>query len=94
MVQDENGIQVGNSIVITDRWRPLPSDTRFACLRFVDPYGNTVFNRLQAECALSELNLLRTAFEDPERIREIDQLISLAQTAAGQPHLYLKFIGD
>ncbi len=35
-----------------------------ACLRFIDPYGNTVFNRAQIHELIGELNALETDLSD------------------------------
>ncbi len=42
-VQDENGTQVGNAIDFPSSILPNLADKRFYFLRFVDPYGDTVF---------------------------------------------------
>lgn len=64
-----------------------------ACLRFVDPYGNTVFNRAQAAVLRSELDArLGSA---PDRDREaLARIIELADRCADGVHRYVWFIGD
>lgn len=76
------------------RLLPRPDDSTFICLRFVDWYGNTVFNRGQAATVLSELDRLRpTAKNDDERLL-LDEIANFARRCADEPHLYLKFYGD
>lgn len=73
---------------------PGSSDASYSCLRFVDPYGDTVFNRLQAAAAIGEWDRLRSSFvgKDPEAlwssVREV--LIRCSE----EPHTYVRFIGD
>jgi len=73
---------------------PEPNDETFHCLRFIDPYGNTVFNRAQAERFLVELDLLeRKARTTPEK-ELLARIETLARRCRDDVHLYLKFYGD
>ena len=66
------------------------SDT--VCLRFIDPYGDTIFNHLQLPLLLEELELhgrLATDAELREHIRAMMELVKRA--AAGGPDM---FVGD
>ena len=54
VIQDEKGNQVGQRMDIPTSVLPDLHDTRFTCLRFVDPYGDTLFNRLQVEVILED----------------------------------------
>ena len=63
------------------------------CLRFIDPFGDTTFNRGQATVLLQELAGIRPKLEDRERAL-VDCIISIAEQAERKVHLYLKFIGD
>lgn len=51
----------------------LPSycDSAWSCLRFVDRYGDAVFNQLQVPVLISEV-----------------------ESAEGQVHTYVRFVGD
>jgi hypothetical protein len=63
------------------------------CLRFIDPYGDAVFNRAQALVLVDELEgLLINA--DSATAEFLDQVIALARQVASDVHLYLKFQGD
>ena len=64
-----------------------------ACLRFVDPYGDTVFNYLQAPVLLGELAGIRPRLDDRTRAL-IDALIPMAERVESGSHLYLHFVGD
>ena len=68
--------------------RSLP---KTLCLRFVDPYGNTVFNQLQIPDLIRELQQLSRGAGASETL---DRMIELAQKSNGEVHTYLKFIGD
>jgi hypothetical protein len=68
--------------------------TATSCLRFIDPYGNTIFNRLQMSQLITELEILNKAAENPEQNNFIKELKDLAQRCAEEPHLYLKIIGE
>jgi hypothetical protein len=63
------------------------------CLRFVDPFGDTIFNRGQAAVLLEELKLIRAA-ADPASAAYIDNVLRFANTASRSPHHYVRFIGD
>ena len=93
VVQDEKGTQVGERVDLPTDLFPDHHDIRFVCLRFVDPYGDTLFNRLQTQAVLEDLRLLKTTKtnEQGELIHRIETLVRVCQK---EPHLYLKFIGD
>ena len=66
----------------------------FQLLTFLDPYGDTVFNQLQAGQVLQELNLIRERLTNDGDLRLLDRVIALAQRCASTPNMYLRFIGD
>lgn len=68
----------------------VSGNERFPLLRWVDPWGDTVFNRAQCRALVLELDVLAAQTGD-EVIREIREL---AERVAAEPHLYLVFIGD
>ncbi len=63
------------------------------CLRFIDPYGDTVFNSRQVTVLLGELTGLRPQLDDKTR-QFVDSIIELGKAVEAEPHLYLKFEGD
>jgi len=94
VVQDENGNQIGERVDLLTDLIPDLQDSRFICLRFVDPYGDTVFNCLQVQAILDDLRLLRTTAKINEQQSQIIHRIeTLAGVCQKSPHLYLKFIG-
>jgi hypothetical protein len=63
------------------------------CLRFVDPWGDTTFNRMQVPILIVELRALRERV-DAETREHLDTIVTLAARHTESPHLYLKFYGD
>jgi hypothetical protein len=73
----------------------LPLDDKsYSLLRYINPYGNTVFNQLQMRDFLNEWQRLRAAARVPEEIALMDGVENLARECQAEPHLYLKFVGD
>jgi hypothetical protein len=63
-------------------------------LALVDPFGLTIFNRLQVEVVISELRRVR---EEPafSSLKEVlDQILRLALKCQEEVHLYVEFEGD
>jgi hypothetical protein len=73
---------------------PSENDERFPLLRFVDSYGDTVFNRLQAGHVRQEVERLQQVTGDPAVKQLMEELLQLANECAAAPHRYLKFLGD
>jgi hypothetical protein len=72
---------------------PPLSDEGSPCWRFIDPNGDTVFNRLQMEPFLVELDLIiRQAPAD--RLQLLERVRALAIRCRDDAHLYLRFEGD
>jgi hypothetical protein len=63
------------------------------CLRFIDAFGDTVFNRAQATVLIEELTAARDD-ADAGAQKYIDNAIRLARLASRKGHLYVRFIGD
>jgi hypothetical protein len=75
---------------------PLPgvNDGRFPCLRFVDPYGDTIFNQLQIPIVLQDLRLLAATALEQDQVSQIRNVEELIEPYAQNAHFYLKLIGD
>jgi hypothetical protein len=63
------------------------------CLRFIDPYGDTVFNRQQAPVLIQELESLLADRSDALERAHLSVVLDLARKVAEDVHLYLKFVG-
>jgi hypothetical protein len=66
---------------------------RFPMLAYVDPYGNTVFNRTQMSAVLEDLATIQLEL-DGVALTTARALGVLIATYGDQPHRYLWFIGD
>jgi hypothetical protein len=70
------------------------TDKSFQCLRFIDHYGDTVFNGPQMEQFSTELqNVMRNA-ETKEEKDLFKRVLDMAKKCEDHPHHYLKFYGD
>ncbi len=67
--------------------------SRTICLRFIDPFGETLFNPAQASVLLNELTTLRGSLRLLAARKHIDRLIRIARIASRR-HLYVRFSGD
>jgi hypothetical protein len=75
--------------------RRLPiGDESFPLLRYIDPYGNAVFNHLQMPQLLQEINLLIHRYSDQESKGLLESVRELAEKCGSASHLYLRFRGD
>jgi hypothetical protein len=85
---DERGVELGvvgdapNCLKWAAQYASADGDT---CLRFVDPYGNTLFNHSQIPVFIAELESARERITD-ERVAEMCQRgVELARQAQWQP---------
>jgi hypothetical protein len=69
---------------------PNEDDLEFPLLRLVDPYGDTVFNRLQMRQLIPELERLASR----SKSAAVDQVLTMARVCASEVHSYLVFVGD
>ncbi len=64
-----------------------------ACLRFLDPYGDAMFNQSQLPTLVEELDAAVTRVRDPELKAQLRAVRALASRAR-DVHTYLWFLGD
>ncbi|MBI3647834.1 MAG: hypothetical protein HY240_03640 [Actinobacteria bacterium] len=69
-------------------------DESFTHLRFLDEYGETVFNTFQMEGVIPELHRLRSHAETNDERAVVESVIEMAETVRAGTHLYLVFVGD
>ncbi len=96
-VIDENGTDINILLdpnALTKELLPPVSDNSSSCLRFIDPYGDTIFNQYQIPVLISEIERRLYGETKPEIRRHGNKIIELANQALSQVHLYLKFFGD
>lgn len=63
------------------------------CLRFIDPYGDTVFNRGQCAVLMVEWSVL-TENAPPDLRPWMLDVAELVERCATDVHLYVRFEGD
>ena len=85
-IQDASG-------VVDDFLKPF-SKKRGGLLQYVDPYGTTIFNGIQAEALLPELEEARSSANSADARDLLNSLERIARQCADEPHLFLKFLGD
>jgi hypothetical protein len=76
------------------RVRPALDDPSSACLRFVDPYGDTVFNPFQAAVLSQELTVALNVHDNAKDREHLAGVINIADMCAAGVHVHLWFIGD
>jgi hypothetical protein len=62
-------------------------------VKYIDPYGDTVFNHLQTSTLLAEFRLLQEYCHSEEEKIWLTDAIALIERS-GEVHTYLKLIGD
>jgi hypothetical protein len=76
-----------------ERLLPLEREAG-ACLRFIDPYGDTTFNQKQIPFLVEELKEAINRASDNEAKVHGRKVLALIEKAEHEPHVYIKFIGD
>ncbi|MDR3459260.1 MAG: hypothetical protein P4N60_17660 [Verrucomicrobiae bacterium] len=94
--EDERGEQLA---VLPDdgfveQFLPPEDSPDFPCLRFVDPYGDTVFNQPQITQLLLELESLSAQKHEPAVERHLRAVLAFVRKAAGSGHAYIRFYRD
>jgi hypothetical protein len=74
--------------------RALLANEPLEVIKHIDPYGNTVFNRLQMATLIEEFERLSKYVEVPSEQHAIDAIIRAARVCQTKVHEYLVFIGD
>jgi hypothetical protein len=69
-------------------------EKEFPLLRFVDPYGDTVFNGLQSEALIPELKRLQSRATSQQQRKLMERVLELAEACRSSVHHYLVFVGD
>ncbi len=97
VLTDEDGeelARVDDNSNLLHRLLPSPDDRSYQFLRFIDWYGDTVFNQLQMQPFLDEWARLEAAATIPDDKEFLARIRNLARQGQREPHLYLKFCGD
>jgi hypothetical protein len=94
--QDENGVELSSFVepgFDTRLTQPDWADGTM-CLRFVDPYGDTVFNQLQIPVLIRELEAVAARVGAGDLGGSVARLIAFLRQCDEQDHTYVKVIGD
>jgi hypothetical protein len=89
-LEDENGLEVS---ILDDELRIGYSQFNsedFTLLKYIDPYGNTIFNRFQIDDLVLDLIKLKETYHYPI----LDKIIDLAAKCKSKIHTYIVFMGD
>ena len=95
--EDENGEMLEELLdpqALVSRILPPANGSDSVCLRFIDPYGDTVFNQLQIPILISELEHAQKSGVAPDVSQHLQSMLTLARRADGNTHTYIKFYGD
>jgi hypothetical protein len=83
--------QTGNLYVLEPLFvRALKADA-FLWVTFIDPYGDTILNRLQIPHFLEEWDRLVALCESDAEAQALAEVRALAEYCLEEPHLYLRF---
>ena len=97
ILEDEDGAtleELDDSQNLLTTILPSYDEKSFHHLRFVDPYGDTVFNRPQMEAFMEEWQRLasKPQWADAKEIHR--RVATLAKRCNDEVHLYLRFRGE
>ena len=91
--EDENGVvirKLQRELTISNSAN-LYSDN-FRVLKYIDPHGDTTFNRMMLQDLISDLTELRNYQGKEENISQ--EIIELVTECQRQVHTYIKFYGE
>lgn len=98
VLQDEGGVSVSeivhDPLGVIAHCLPDLGDGAYSCVRFIDPYGDTIFNPRQAVVMVEEWDRLEDSFSERDAGTLWGDVRKLIVRCSEEPHIYLKFIGD
>ena len=96
LLDESGGVQetVDDVSNLLRRLLPANDDQSSPMLASIDPYGDTVFNRIQMKRFLAEWRGLWGEAQSSEERAVVTAIEAMAQRCAEGVHLYVKFIGD
>lgn len=63
-------------------------------LQYIDPFGDVVFNQLQLGRVVQELRGLEKLAASEGEKQALSDVISFVESAVGETHAYVRFVGD
>lgn len=93
ILEDEDGERIASlsEEFAIRSFNDIVSSKDFRLIKYLDPFGDTFFNKLQMKDLI--LDLEDIAKIEPDN-KLIDEIISLAKKCLNQQHLYIAFYGD
>lgn len=79
---------------LTEKLLPDREDGSSPCLRFVDPFGDTVFNQIQIPLVVKELETRMRASSKPEVKSHCEAILKVVTATVGEDHTYVRFSGE
>jgi len=86
--------EVADPSELTQTLLPDAGDASWACLRFVDPSGATVFNQLQISALIGELQQRLSELNDPDIKEHLGEILQLVESAEGQERTFVRFVSE
>ena len=97
LVETESG-EVQDEVLdeknITEKLLPDREDASSPCLRFVDPDGDTVFNRLQVPSLVAELERRLRGIVKPETKAHGEAILRAVKATVGEERTYVRFSSE
>lgn len=98
LLQDERNEKINNIEIEDDnllkQWIPDIEDSSFYCLKYLDLYGDAVFNRLQMRDLIKEMHFISNKVQTEEFKQLCYKIVKLAKYCMNTPHTYMRFCGD
>jgi len=97
ILEDERGARedfIFDSASVLYCLLPDITEADWRCLRYVDRWGNTVFNNLQMTDLIDDLERLQSAADADSEKELLSQIIELARRCQSEVHMYIRFEGD
>ena len=79
---------------LTEKLLPDREDGNSPCLRFVDPFGDTVFNQIQIPLVVKELETRMRAATKLEVKSHCEAILKVVSATVGEEHTYVRFSGE
>jgi hypothetical protein len=78
---------------LTEKLLPDREDGSSPCLRFVDPFGDTLFNQIQIPLVVKELET-RMRASKLEVLSHCEAILKVVSATVGEEHTYVRFSGE
>ena len=79
---------------LTEKLLPDREDGTSPCLRFVDPFGDTLFNQIQIPLVVKELEARLRASTKIEVKSHCEAILKVVSATVGEEHTYVRFSGE